>query len=777
MKQQPSSNKGRSALLAAAVLAAFATMPAYAGPQNSHRLAPESVPAQSLRRPVKHQQSRPIKANERAPTPASRDNHYIDYDRPDHVDPRLQRHTLRPSSSLTHTAAATCDVNAFASASGSALVSLVKNASVNDCINTLFSLNGTTAGQVFNQSKMVTIANALRSNAVSYAGNNASSTLQLILFLRAGYYVQFYDSADVGTYGTALKNAIRPALDAFVANAHFDDVNDQHGEVLAEFVTLIDSAGENARQLATVRRLLDRYNASYHAYWYMMSAVNSTFTVLFRGHQNADFKAAVQNDPSTASTLANFVSRNAAEAGTDNEYLLSNAARELVRFLQYPSLASTVRPMVRNMIASYRDVGPGASIWVAAADGVDYYDKANCSYYGTCDFRTQLAQDVLPITYQCSPDLRLRAQQLTSSQITQVCNSVINEESYFHQKVNDGGTPVANDYNKVLELVVFHSSTDYQTYSGALFGNDTNNGGMYLEGNPADPANQPRFIAYEAEWMRPTFEVWNLTHEYVHYLDGRFDMYGDFTASTSAPAVWWIEGLAEYISYSYRGLAYQEAITDAGTGQYPLSSVFANDYNSGQELIYRWGYLAARYMFERQPSEVASILGYFRPGNYTGYNSFLNSIRYSHDNDWSSWLGCLSTNQGDTSSCGGSNPPPPPPPNQLPECGGDGMILENGCQRSNVQASRSGDSQYFYIWVPSGATRLTVSTSGGSGNADLYVSARGWPSPTDYDQFSSGPGNNETVDVVYPAGGTYYYIALSADAPYAGVTITASLSP
>src|SRR5690606_31167499 len=101
------------------------------------------------------------------------------------------------------------------------------------------------------------------STAASYAGNNNSGALQLIVFLRAGYYVQYGAPADVGEYGAALKNAIRPALDAFVANAHFKDVNDAHGEVLTEFVTLIDSAGENAHQLTTIKGLLDRYNSGY----------------------------------------------------------------------------------------------------------------------------------------------------------------------------------------------------------------------------------------------------------------------------------------------------------------------------------------------------------------------------------------------------------------------------------------------------------------------------------------------------------------------------------
>ncbi|KRE88378.1 hypothetical protein ASG87_07125 [Frateuria sp. Soil773] len=712
---------------------------------------------------MKHQQSRRLTPAERPPQSASREHLRADYDRP-------SRGTAR--ASLMRLAATACTPQAFASASGSQLVSLVRGADVDTCINTLFGVTGATAGQIFAESKMATIADALRNDAASYAGSNANGALQLILFLRAGYYVQYYDPADVGSYGTLLRNAIRPALDAFVANPHFRDVNDSHGAVLAEFVTLIDSSGENAHQLPTLKGLLDRYGSSYHGYWYMMAAVNNVFTVLFRGHYNADFVAAVQADASITTSLSGFVDRNAAEAGTDNEYLLSNAGRELARFLQYASLQSTVRPKVKSILDRYAMTGAGASIWVGTADTADYYDHASCGYYGICDFRTQLAQAVLPVDYQCSADLHLRAQALTPAQVSETCSKVINEEGFFHQKLQDGNTPVADDDNHSLELVIFHSSSDYQTYSGVLFGNDTNNGGIYLEGDPSAPGNQARFLAYEAEWLRPSFEIWNLTHEYVHYLDGRFDMYGDFNAAMSTPTVWWVEGLAEYISYSYRGLAYPEAIEDAGTQQYPLSTILANDYNSGTERVYRWGYLGVRYMFENHPSEVTSILGYFRPGNYSGYASYLGSIGTSHDSDWNTWLGCLNAHDGDTSTCssGTGNPP-------LPGCtGSDPRMLDNGCERTVPTTSRAGDLQYFYVYVPGGTQQLTVRTSGGSGNGDLYVSTHGWPSTSSYDARSATSGNTESVTLNRPPAG-YAYIAVSATTPISGMRISLTMTP
>ncbi|MGP1667543.1 MAG: M9 family metallopeptidase N-terminal domain-containing protein, partial [Rhodanobacter sp.] len=390
------------------ILACGLSLPLLAANTNSvNRHAPDkqnkaSPVAQAVRQSMApvvtpHQQARPLTPAERMPQTTSREHLRVDYDRPERSNSRLMSRGLMA-------AAATCDVNAMASATGSNLVAQIRAASVDGCINTLFSVNGSTAAQLFNEAKMVTVASALRTDSSSYQGNNNTGTLQLILFLRAGYYQQYYNPTDVGNYGTALGNAIRPALDAFVANPHFRDVNDAHGAVLTEFVTLIDSSGENAHQLNTIKGILDRYQASYHNYWYMMSATNNVFTVLFRGHYNADFVSAVQSDSSIATSLSGFVSRNAAEAGTDNEYLLTNAARELARFSQYATLKPTIRPLVKSILDRYSMTGTGASIWVGTADVVDYYDSANCSYYGICNFRTQLAQTVLPVTYQCSAD-------------------------------------------------------------------------------------------------------------------------------------------------------------------------------------------------------------------------------------------------------------------------------------------------------------------------------------------------------------------------------------
>ncbi|MET8338460.1 collagenase [Streptosporangium canum] len=775
-----------------------------------------------------HVQHKPLTPDELPPLSAFVEQQRDDYDAP--PDTGRQRAA----------AAAVCDVANFTGQSGAALVTAIKNADPT-CVNTLFRLTGAEARATFTETKMVTVATALRDNAVAYAGDNSTGTLQLVLFLRAGYYVQSKADNGIGAYGTALRSSVRSALDAFFANGRSGDVNDVNGDTLNEAVILIDSAQENTRYIYVVKRLLTAYNSSYNAYKYMRGSVNSVFTVLFRGHYDPAFVTAVTGDPSLLDVVNGFAVEHSGLLGGDYYYLPYNAARELSRFVQHASLQAKVRPMVKALIGRSAITGPTAKMWVALADMVDYYDNANCSYYGVCDYRAQITATVLPISHDCGPTLRIRAQDITTAQLDASCASLAGQDAYFHNLVNDDG-PVADDRNTSLEVVVFNSSVDYQTYAGALYDIATNNGGMYLEGSPGVAGNQPRFIAYEDTRVLPAFAIWNLNHEYTHYLDGRFNMYGDFNASQSTPTTWWTEGFAEYVSYSYRDVVYDAAITEAAKKTFTLREVFDTTYeHEDTTRTYRWGYLAARYLLEKHPADVATVLGRYRAGDWSGARSFLTGLNYTAD--WNAWLTACASG-----ACGGDGTPANTAPvaafttavngatvtftdgstdadgtiasrawdfgdggtstaanpsrtyaasgtytvrltvtdnggktgtitktvtvtAPLPQCAGsDVRMLGKNCVRTNVAAS-TGSHSYFYINIPAGTAQLKITTSGGTGNADLYYSPGSWATANNYSKRSATAGNAETLTITSPQAG-YHYITLYGTAAFTGVSVS-----
>lgn len=96
-------------------------------------------------------------------------------------------------------------------------------------------------------------------------------------------------------------------------------------------------------------------------------------------------------------------------------------------------------------------------------------------------------------------------------------------------------------------------------------------------------------------------------------------------------------------------------------------------------------------------------------------------------------------------------------------------------QATGLSASTGGNAVYS-LAVPDGASNLKVSTSGGSGDADVYVKFGAAPSATSYDCRSATAGTNtESCTISNVQGGTYQ-ILIQAKAAYSGIALTASFN-
>jgi hypothetical protein len=111
-----------------------------------------------------------------------------------------------------------------------------------------------------------------------------------------------------------------------------------------------------------------------------------------------------------------------------------------------------------------------------------------------------------------------------------------------------------------------------------------------------------------------------------------------------------------------------------------------------------------------------------------------------------------------------------------------GIGLTSGVPVTNVSSGTRVRSQglVYHIAVPTGATALTVTFTGGTGDGDIYVQKA---SPPDDSQFpppggcaSGNGGNAESCTVTNPGAGTWYIFVAVWD-PYAGATLTATVTP
>ena len=103
-----------------------------------------------------------------------------------------------------------------------------------------------------------------------------------------------------------------------------------------------------------------------------------------------------------------------------------------------------------------------------------------------------------------------------------------------------------------------------------------------------------------------------------------------------------------------------------------------------------------------------------------------------------------------------------------------GTVLENGVAATGLTAATGNDVVYT-MDVPTGATNISFSMTGGTGDADMYVKFGATPTDTSYDCRPYKSGNVESCTVT-STGGTYY-VRVNAYSAFTGVSLTGSYTP
>ena len=105
----------------------------------------------------------------------------------------------------------------------------------------------------------------------------------------------------------------------------------------------------------------------------------------------------------------------------------------------------------------------------------------------------------------------------------------------------------------------------------------------------------------------------------------------------------------------------------------------------------------------------------------------------------------------------------------------DATALSNGVPVGPIAGA--GGTRFLYsLVVPSGKTSVTFTTTGGTGDADLFVKFGSYPTTTVADCVSEGVTTAETCTISNPAAGTYF-VLVYAYSTISGVSLTGQYLP
>ena len=304
---------------------------------------------------------------------------------------------------------------------------------------------------------------------------------------------------------SANQDATADAIKELFENAHFLDRTKENAAVVEGASVLILNALIGDRFVPTLKLLLSRYDQNYD----LIRDWNAAFTnfvwqVLNRCARVQGCRSAEHNSD-LAIRLGDYIHGNIAWLNrADHDHHLHNLGYQLGNFYsgsgdaQFSTVKAELDAQMNKILNAFGplpgDVGRNA--YLAVLSAINFHGQ--CAAFGLCDKKQELIDKVLDDRITCpSGTLFMWAQDMNQAQLEWACTSLVAHENHFHTTMQTNRTPVTPDDNDKLRMVVFNDSSEWRAYGYLLFGASTDNGGLYLEGDPSQPGDQATFFAYE----------------------------------------------------------------------------------------------------------------------------------------------------------------------------------------------------------------------------------------------------------------------------------------
>ena len=220
---------------------------------------------------------------------------------------------------------------------------------------------------------------------------------------------------------------------------------------------------------------------------------------------------------------------------------------------------------------------------------------------------------------------------LDSTRVQSIYLSMRNTRSNFF-KLTGNTDPLGTDTNDVINLYIFSNNERYSTLGGFLFNIPTNNGGIYIEDYSAIYT-----FDRDSDYLPINFLV---DHEYVHYLDGRYNIEGtygelDFYDWDTGRYVFWVEGLASFAASARPktgfGIAYSNAyqITQDvnRNSTITLKESIRTSYNNSR--MYPYSEAAWGFLYTYLHPQLLELLELVKNNNVQEYFNKLDLIAYN----------------------------------------------------------------------------------------------------------------------------------------------------
>ncbi|PFN09203.1 collagenase ColA [Bacillus cereus] len=522
----------------------------------------------------------------------------------------------------------------------------------------LFQFNNDSLKFYQDDSRMQALIDKLAEQGQTYTKDDSKGIETLVEVIRSGFYLGFYHQELSKLNERSYHDKCLPALKTIAKNPNFKLGTSEQNKVISSYGMLIGGASSDVEIIQYAAEIFKQYNDNLSTFIEDRTKGDAIYNLMKEiDYDVQSYMYTTGKEPKDTMWYRNIDSfineiNRFALIGTvtdKNGWLINNGIYYAGRLGKFHSTQAKGQQVVTEAMRIYPYLGE--QYFVAAEQIATNYGgvDANGKTVNLDQIREDGKKKYLPKTYTFDDGTIVfkAGDKVSEEKIKRLYWAAKEVRSQFYRTVGSDKPLESGHADGVLTMVIYNSPDEYQ-FNRQLYGYETNNGGIYIEGIGT-------FFTYERTPEQSIYSLEELfRHEFTHYLQGRYEvpgLWGQGDMYQNERLTWFEEGNAEFFAGSTR----LDSVVPRKSIIGGLSNDPAKRYTAEQTLnakygtwdFYNYSFALQSYMYNNRPEMFDKVHDLIRANDVTNYDAYRSALSKDSklNEDYQSYMQMLVDNR------------------------------------------------------------------------------------------------------------------------------------
>ncbi|MDC2863710.1 collagenase ColA [Bacillus sp. BP-3] len=508
-----------------------------------------------------------------------------------------------------------------------------------DQIADLSQFNEETKAFYQNKGRIQVIIDELGRRGRTFTKDDTKGIETFVEVLYCGFYLGFNNKELNYLNERSFQDKCLPALKEIGRNPNFKLGTDKQDKVVSAYGKLIRNASCDAETVQYAGNILKQYNDNISTYVSDRNKGDALYNLIQGIDDDIQFTKKKAEETIWYGKIDGFINEISRLAllrnvTTENSWLINNGVYytgRLGNFHSNPNKPLEVLTQAMRMYPRFSEAYFNAVEQISTNYGGKDY---NGNTVDLKKIREEGQKQYLPKTYTFDDGAIVfkTGDKVTEEKVKRLYWAAKEVKAQYHRVIGNDAALESGKADDVLTIVIYNDPDEYKRNS-QLYGYDTNNGGIYIEGVGT-------FFTYERTPQQSRYTLEELfRHEFTHYLQARYEVPGSWGQGElyrNERMTWFDEGNAEFFAGSTRtnnvvprqsiigGLSSDPA--KRYTAERTLFSKYGQGEGNEKWDFYNYSFALQSYLYTHQFETFDKIQDLIRANDVKGYDAYREAL-------------------------------------------------------------------------------------------------------------------------------------------------------